>query len=238
MDGYLKEHLIKQDMLKGGIKIYYLLFIICSFIGCSNNTKSNGTSKCNHYVKEHFSDFSEEYNLLNDSIKRYVASNLKSFGAEHLYEWQLDSMICINSKHNKLTAVIISSVGIFKEDVTDDATKILGKRIDNKWFFFKGGGSLAIPRSSYGKTGADPLSFYELSQIARENLLSGALIKDENGNYVVNDAWVEKHFYNNGYGNFSNRAAYDSVHWKIILDKWKHKIDTNEYKPLQKKPNT
>ncbi len=91
----------------------------------------------------------------------------------------------------------------------------------------------------YGKDAMHPLSFHELSQIARENMLSSALIRDKNGNYIVNDDWVEKHFYYNGMcGHCKTQAQYDSTHWFKITDKWKHKIDTNEYKPLRKNKNS
>lgn len=171
---------------------------------------------------------------------------------EYIYDWVVDSMICINSTQDKLVGIVVSSAGVYPEDVTDDATKFLGKKINGIWYFFKSGGSLAILRSSYGKTGKNPLSFHELSQIARKEMLEGALIKNEKGEFVVDDKWVEEHFYNAGFDTFNHHKIYgmvspgeeyqmprdkektDSVHWHLILDKWNHKIDTNEYKPREK----
>ena len=98
---------------------------------------------------------------------------------------------------------------------------------------FKGGGTLIIPRDMYGKDEMHPLSFHELSQIARKEMMESALVK-KNGEYVVSDKWVDDHFYQIGYGKYDNRASYDSIHWMLIQRKWKEKIDTNEYKPLRK----
>lgn len=68
----------------------------------------------------------------------------------------------------------------------------------------------------------------------------------------MNDKWIDEHFYNAGYDSFTHhrkpgmvspgeeyqmprdKAKTDSVHWWLITDKWKHKIDTNEYKPLRR----
>lgn len=235
MDGYLKQFKkVKRDMLRKGVKIYLHIFFAFFILGCDNLNNNSKKNICIDYVNQNYINYEKEHRLLNDSITNYVDSTLKSFLGEYLWEWQIDSLICLNTKQDKLVTTINISSGSCTKCVSDEIIKILGKKINDKWFFFEGGGTLIVPRDMYGKDAMHPLSFHELSQIARENSLASALIKDENGNYIVNDAWVEKHFYNNGYGNFSNRAAYDSVHWKIILDKWKHKIDTNEYKPLRK----
>lgn len=232
MDGYLKKPKQTLAMLKGDTKrIVPFLFLAAVFFSCNSLNQDNG-SKADLYVRDKFSSYNEIYAMLKDSINRYIDSSLTAYLSPYSNNWQVDSLLIIDSKVSRLVATINVSNGIGKEQYSDVIIKSLGKKIDDKWYFFIGGGSLTVPRDMYGKDAMHPLSFHELSQIARENSLASALIKDENGNYIVNDAWVEKHFYNKGYGNFSSRAAYDSVHWKIILDKWKHKIDTNEYKPL------
>lgn len=209
------------------------------------------TEKIDIFANNEFANNKEAYNTIVDSITYYTNSNLKEFSAEYLYNWQVDSVICINSHNDRLVAVILLSVGVFKDEVSDDATKILGKKINGNWYFFKGS-TLVIPRSNYGKTGSTPLSFHELSQIARKEMLESALIKNDDGEYVVNDKWVDAHFYNNGYYFIKNpkisgvvspgeefqmprdKHIADSMHWDHIMDKWKHKIDTNEYKPLKR----
>lgn len=219
-------------MLTKGIKIFLIVFIC--FYSCDTNNKKIQYD----YVKDSFEDYSDIYKTINDSIDFYVKSNILSFQPEYYYDWQVDSMLCINSAKNKIVACVLSSSGSGDKIKSDDVLMLLGKQINNKWYFFKGGGSLNVPRDMYGKTGLNPLSFHELSKIARENCLESALITDKKGKYIVNDAWVEGHFYYNGMcADCKTQAQYDSVHWFKIMDKWKHKIDTNQYKPLRKKGN-
>jgi hypothetical protein len=92
----------------------------------------------------------------------------------------------------------------------------------------------------YGKDEMHPLTFHELSQIGRKNFLESSLIKNAAGEYVVNDKWIDAHFYNNGFALkgwdiIKDKVKCDSVHWYDILHKWKEKIDTNEYKPFRRK---
>jgi hypothetical protein len=206
-----------------------LILMITTLLSCTDAPQTG-----DDFVKKKFKNSESIYNQLTDSIKSYSGANLSEFSAEYLYDWRLDSMMCINSKQDRLVAAILTSVGVFNNEVNDDATKILGKKINGNWYFFKGS-TLVIPRSYYGKTGSDPLTFHELSQIARKEMLESALIKNDEGEYVVDDKWVEAHFTDLGWGKFDNTAQYDSVHWFHIMDKWKHKIDTIEYKPLKKK---
>ncbi len=252
MDGYLIELQLKPVMLKKDIKNIFALFLFLLLQSCDSEIKEKEKSSSNNYVETNFAKYKQIYFDANDSIVYYANSKLSSFLTEYSNKWQVDSMMCINSTSDKLVGVIISSVGILNHDVTDDATKFLGKKINGNWYFFKGGGSLAIPRSLYGKTGSDTLSFHELSQIARKEFLESSLIQNEKGKYIVNDKWVDEHFYNAGFDNFTHHKVYglvspgeeyqmprdkektDSVHWHLIIDKWKHKIDTNEYKPLRK----
>lgn len=242
-------------MLKRENKIFYLLNCLIIFYSCSNsNNNGNATNdlKSNIYTKNKFKEYSNIYTIVNDSVKLYSDSLLTEY--LHIYgeDWQIDSMICINSNYDKLVTTINSSTGIGKNCKMDEVTKLLGKKINSKWYFFEGGGTLVVPREYYGKNEMNPLTFHELSQIARKNFLESALIKNEKGEYIVNDKWIDEHFYNNGFYTFGyhknpgmisegeeyqmprDKAKFDSVHWYYILHKWTEKIDTNEYKPLRK----
>jgi hypothetical protein len=145
-------------------------------------------------------------------------------------------MICLNSSSDKMVTTINISVGVCGDCRMDAITKLLGKKINGIWYFFEGGGTLIVPRDMYGKDAMHPLTFHELSQIARKEFLESALIKNAAGEYVVNDKWIDAHFYYNGIcADCKTHVQYDSVHWYEILHKWKEKIDTNEYKPLHRK---
>lgn len=237
-----------MDMLKGENKLIFI-FILCCLTACNNindncEKKNTRESKIgNNYVEKKFKNYSNEYNVVRDSVNIYVDSSLTSFLGEYIWEWEVDSLICMNREENKLVATINISIDACPKCWSDEIKKILGKKINGVWYFFKGGGTLTVPRNYYGKDAMHPLTFHELSQIARENFLESALIKNSVGEYIVNDKWIDAHFYNNGFASMGwdeikDKAKYDSVHWYDILHKWKVKIDTNEYKPFRRKIET
>lgn len=215
-------------MLQKGNKTFYILIFCAAIASCNNHNSKSAT-----YVNNNFQKYSTIYATINDSIQRYTDSLLGTFQSAYIWPWQVDSMLCLNSKSDLLFTTILSSSGTGKGMTGDDAEELLGKKINGKWFFFKGGGTLIVPRDMYGKDEMHPLSFYELSQIARKNMMASALIR-KGGEYIVDDDWVEDKFYNTGYGLNLSRAQYDSIHWMLIMRKWTEKIDTNEYKPLKK----
>jgi len=220
-------------MLIKGNKPYLFIFLLIFYFSCKNDSNFIQSD----YLNRKFNTYSTDYSIVKDSITNYVDSLLQSFQSAYIWEWQLDSLMCINSTNDRLVGLILSSSGKGINVKGDDAEKILGKKIKNNWYFLKGS-TLIIPRDMYGKDAMNPLTFHELSQIARTEFLSGALVKGKNGKYVVDDNWVDEHFYNLGWGRFKDSAKYDSVHWFYITDKWKHKIDTNQYKPLRKNKNS
>jgi hypothetical protein len=191
---------------------------------------SCGKSKIEKYIEQNYNVYTELHKTLTDSTNSYLNSHLKSFLQLYNNPWQIDSFICVNSKNDKLVATINSSIGKCKECWSDDVTKILGKKVNNKWYFFVGGGTLVVPRESYGKTPQMPLTLTELSQIAHKEMFGENCLIKKDGEYVVNDAWVDQHFYNKGIcADCKTIGEYDSVHWKKILDKWNHKFDPKEF---------
>ncbi|MEO9218217.1 MAG: hypothetical protein ABI315_06525 [Bacteroidia bacterium] len=224
----------KLDLLKKEIKIalMFFLFFICS---CNSSFKEGGEMNADTYVIKNYNSYADIHSTLNDSINIYVDSLLKCFLGQYLWPWEVDSLVCINSNKTKLVTTINSSSGSCKECVSDEIIKLLGKKIDGVWYFFESGESLIVPRDMYGKDEMHTLCFHELSQIARKEFLGSAIIKNAAGEYVVNDKWIDANFYKNLFGGYESKVEYDSVHWNLILEKWKVKIDTNEYKPFRRK---
>ncbi len=222
----------------------YLFICLIIQTSCSKKNKQD------NYVDSKFEKYQKEYLIAGDSLQFYAYSLLSEFKGEYMWSWQIDSLICLNSKNDKLFTTVNLSSGVNKDAVSDEIIELLGKKIKNKWYFMHGS-ALVIPRNMYSKDEMHPLSFHELSQIARKEMFGeNALIKKD-GEYIVNDAWVEEHFYNNGFYTFGkhktpgmvtpeeyfkmprDKEKFDSVHWSLILDKWNHKFDTSEYKKQQ-----
>jgi len=212
--------------LKGN-KLFVYLAICFSMVACSNKTAAD------KYVQLKYDNYRNIYILINDSINLYINSFLKEYAHIYKQAWQIDSLVCINSTKDALFTTINNSNGKGLGGVSDEITGLLGKKINGYWYFFEGGGTLIVPRDMYGKDEMHPLSFHELSVIARKEMFGENAIIKKNGEYVVNDAWVERHFEYNGIcSHCKTHKQFDSTHWQKITDKWKHKIDTVEFKKL------
>ncbi|MGZ3882837.1 MAG: hypothetical protein ACXVPQ_04565 [Bacteroidia bacterium] len=190
----------------------------------------NSKSRYDEFVVSDFANYTTEYSIVKDSVKLYADSFLKDFVSPYCKAWEIDSLVCLNSERNKLVATINESNGKGKDAKMDQIEKLLGKKMNNKWYFFLGGGSLAVPRDFYKKNEMNPLTFHELSQVARKEFFAGAIVKKD-GKLIVNDEWVNNHFeYNGMCAHCKTHEQFDSTHWKKITDKWKKRIDTTAFK--------
>jgi hypothetical protein len=219
-----------------------LFIYLLMFSSCSHENKSN------KYIEDNFGNYKNEFYLIKDSVKKYSESMLEDYTGEYMWHWIIDSLVCVNSSKDKLISISVISTGICKDCKSDEVIMMLGKKINKQWYFFQGGGTLIVPRDMYGKDEYHPLSFHELSQIARKEMFGENCLIKKDGEWIVNDEWVNSHFYNNGFYSFGkhrekgvvypdeyfemprDKAKFDSVHWSLILDKWNHKIDTTEIK--------
>ncbi|MDO9000357.1 hypothetical protein [Sediminibacterium sp.] len=216
------------------------------FISCTRNGKHE------NYVNTNFVNYRDVYNLFNDSLLTYLQSSIQEFKFVKEDKWLIDSFMIINSSKDKLISAVLVSSGVGYKGKSDWATMYFGIKKKGNWYFYQGGGSLIIPRDMYGKDENHPISFHELSQIARKEMFGEKCLIKKDGEWIVNDAWVDSYFYNNAYYSFGkhrvkgvvypdeyfkmprDKSKFDSVHWSIITSKWKHKFDTAEYKKQNK----
>lgn len=211
-------------MLVHGTKKLLLGIVSLASFSCSQKTAND------RYVDENYQEYADMHQLCIDSVRYYANSFLGDFIGEYFWRWQIDSLVCINSTNDKLVTTINISSGASKEAVSDEILKLLGIKKNNKWYFFHGGGALIVPRDMFKKNEMNPISFHELSQIARKEFMTGSIGK-VNGKYVVIDEWIRQHFeYNGMCGHCKTKQQYDSTYWQAITDKWKHRIDTNKLK--------
>jgi hypothetical protein len=194
------------------------------FFSCTKDDKNS------EYVKNNFNSYNEIYRVFKDSLLFYSNSNLKGYNYINENDWELDSLILVNSTDHHLITVVLISSGTGKEGKSDGAIFFLGKKINNQWYFFQGS-TLIVPRDAYGKDENHPLIFHELSQIARKEMFGENCLIKKDGKWIVNDKWVDYFFYNSGVcGHCKTKEQFDSAHWAAINKKWKHKIDTAEFK--------
>ena len=219
-------------MLKKEIRLFIIVVIFLLY-ACQND-KGKAKQSTNKYVAEHFGTYQPIYNQITNCIKVCLDSMVSSYSTEYYDEWHVDSLLCINSESDKLVTTVNQSSGVGSNAGSDQIEKLLAKKINGKWYVFKAGEALTVPRDFYGRDSLHPINFYELSQIARKEFLEGALKEQADGSYEVNDEFIDYHFYNGYGGTERTKEQKDSIHWTLIRGQWKYRIDTNEYKPLRK----
>ncbi|MBA2610817.1 MAG: hypothetical protein H0U95_02520 [Bacteroidetes bacterium] len=145
------------------------------------------------------------YQKANDSLTLWTLNKLNSYGFEKgKFEYQLDSLFCINTLNNRIVACLLERV-IVKESDNDGLIYFCGEKINDQWYFFKGP-SIVIPRSMIeGHPIHSPLSYQQLHQIALKEVYSGYL----KSNGEINEDWFTSQFEGPGWGNFNNQAGSD-----------------------------
>ena len=128
------------------------------------------------------------YQMANDSIVNWGKHGLepwKSYTDKTIREYQLDSVFCVNSAGDKIIFSILKRTPL-KEDVADGISYFYGVKIRNTWYFLNGPG-LVLLREWYQKDVYTSLSFEIQKQIATSNIYRGYLIKNKQGEWVIND---------------------------------------------------
>jgi hypothetical protein len=170
--------------------------------------------------KEYYAIFT----MLADSFNIWVNNKLLNYQAEYLYKYKLDSLLCFNSTKNRFISCRHLYVNI-KESSSDDLQYVYGEKIENKWYFFKGP-SIVIPRSMVkGHDIKKPLEYFQLHEIALNEVYSGYL--NEKGE--INEDWFVANFEGSGWGDFNNQAAID---WILQGKRFTNKKDFFEFAHL------
>ena len=140
------------------------------------------------------------FNQLNDSILNWQNHKLKWFNEDTTkIKSQIDSILCFNEKGNKMITARFMTGNVSNNDVMDGIIYYYGAKINNQWYFFSGA-TIYLPREYYQKDIHTPLSFEKLHEIAMKEVFSGYLIKDEKGNWQINDKFFDYHFKESGWG--------------------------------------
>lgn len=172
-----------------------LAIIILFTLGC-NNLNDQGTknrnklnTNQNEYIKKNFNECKEIFNLIKDTINTWKTDSL--LAVEFLFtrpQYHIDSLIVLNSDTTRFIGSYIN-IDIKNNSIFDYIDDLGGARIEGKWYFFFGIHTV-IDRATYQDSIYSPLTFDELSYLARQNL-SGAFVKDENGDVKVRESFFD-----------------------------------------------
>lgn len=120
-------------------------------------------------------EYYEVYKNANDSIENWVANNLFLLRCPITKPYQLDSLLCFNSKKDRFLSTVLLQTAR-KGSVQDYIIFYYGAKIKQKWYIFQGE-TLVLPREYYQDDIHKPLSWALMKQIAIEEAFRGYLIE-------------------------------------------------------------
>ncbi len=160
-------------------------------ISCKNSNVISDLSL--KYVNTNFDNYNYIYNEAKDWIHEMIETRNKVVAPLIYYSYfEMDKLILFNKAKTKCVGTInISSIATNKAASADRIRRFQGVKINNKWYFFMGA-SLVLPRDYYKYDKYEPLSFEELSYLARKEFLL-PFCKIENGQLVENHEAIDKY---------------------------------------------
>jgi hypothetical protein len=213
-------------MLNRVIKISFLLLILVQCISCNRKEDEDKRVKS---ISRKISGlwYDSIYNRANDSIKIWASNQLYGYRGERVFPWRIDSIICFNREFTK--CVMALEVKCTAKDCVQDEVKyFFGVKVNSKWFFFTGA-SFALPRELYQDDVHTPLSFEKLHSIAMENIFRRYLIKDNMGEWQINDKFfvsmANKNASGPGYGPCRNCKSEEEYFLYLAKENWLSKFE-------------
>ena len=220
-------------------KYIFLICFISVIYCCSRNSSIKEKSifddfqKCSDYLQDEYTLYKDLHQDIYDTINMWKRDSLKS--VEFIFSrpsYFIDSVIIFNKEKNRLYANLIF-IDNNVNSIFDLINDLGGAKINNKWYFFRGSQN-AIDRATYQDSIYSPLTFNELSYLARKNL-SGAFTKDGNGDNKVRETFFDFMDDLNGWGlpPGSTRADIDSVIVARNKEMHSRKIDPKEIEKIK-----
>lgn len=207
-----------------------LIILLIVVVSCSKqNNKTELFSS--PFIEKKIIDSKFIYKELLDSILSWRYESLSVSKPYFVNEqWKIDNLIILSSDSTRLFATMMRQKKTVPADGLED---IGGAKINGKWYFFFGS-STVIDRASYQDSIYSPMTFDELSYLARENM-SGAFFQDENGDVKVRETFFDFMDDPNGWGlpPESTRTDIDSL---IVAGNKKmrqYKIDPAEIEQIK-----
>jgi len=186
-------------MLDREIKNKYITLIVSfvcviNFLSCNNETqklkereelyKSKSLATVSKIV------YDSVYEIAEDTLKNWCANRLPAYVELWASRYKMDSLLCFNNTRDKFVTALL--LPCMQSDCSqDDIRFFYGVKIKETWYFFDGA-TVVLPREMYEKDISKPLSFEKLHEIAMKEVFSGYLIKDEKGNWVINDKFFDE----------------------------------------------
>jgi hypothetical protein len=208
----------------------YSIFILLSF-SC---VKSEEKRTLKNYTVYNFSSYAQIHQAIRDTLDSYIKDSLETSKYLHYQrDFIIDSLIIFNTDSTRLLTCLIKRDTGHKHAIFDYIENIGGAKINGKWYFFFGL-STVIDRATYQDSIYSPLTFDELSYLARVNF-SDAFYQDENGDVKTRESFFGFMDDPNGWGlpPGSKRKDIDSVIVARNKEMHTRKIDPKEIEQIK-----
>ncbi|TXI15495.1 MAG: hypothetical protein E6Q66_03230 [Pedobacter sp.] len=218
----------------------YAVVIVFSFLIACNQKKKDDKERNNKILKISRSTIGEQeynrvYKQVSDSLNTWCLAKLPAYESVWYYTYRLDSVLCFNSEKDRMVTAILVQCDLSTCQM-DNVHYFYGAKIKGQWYFFFGGGTMAIPRENYQSDIHIPLSFQKLHELAMNNMFRGYLKKNKDGVWQINEAFFTHHFEGVGWGDFNKQSHkdtaaygrrftnkkeyYESIYLRGLNDKW------------------
>ena len=195
---------MRQVMLSHVIKCVAIVVVTIS-TACNQREKEQQERNQNILKISKSTMGVQEYHRLYkqtlDSLNLWCSEQLPGYQSIWSFNYRLDSVLCFNSQKDRMVTGILIQCNRL-ECSMDDVEYLYGAKIKGCWYFFRGGGTMAILRKNYQKDIRSPLSFEKLHELAMNNMFRGYIKKNAAGKWEINDAFFAAHFEDVGWGDF------------------------------------
>ncbi len=163
-----------------------------------------------------------------DSMAVWKKEKVERYNMAPYVKMKIDTLICFNKERDKFITCKLNSIK--STHSLDDISYFYGVKINRQWYFF-GGPTFSIARKDKRK----PPSFEQLSNMAYQEVFSGYLKKNKEGQLEINDdffadltsgAWYRGTPYPH------DKETWDKRYLEIVSEN-RSKIDTNDYSKMK-----
>lgn len=215
-----------------------LTILLVAFVACQNSKNTN-EDVFNEKITEKvcLMNFdSEIYNKGVDSIKSWIENKLSNYLDCRAAKWQLDSCMEFNHTRTRVLMALKIQMSVKEISVADNMSYFHGVKINNKWFFFRGG-TYHVPREHYiDTTKIDihvPFTFKQLHNVALKLIYKGYIIELPVGNkntkkrFVISEQNFDETTPYHGeyvdYGGCKTCKTSDDYFLYLVKENWEHK---------------
>lgn len=190
------------------------------------------------YQYQYFNSYKTFRDQLKDSLQLYEKELLRNYWHLNHGPWEIDSTIYFNRDSTRFITNINRNQ-VIRNMTSDDLYELYGFKLDERWYILAGSSTQA-PRYYYTKDINKPLSMDKLGFLAKENVLSGYVIKREE-EFIINDrAFETEVFYPVKYRGADDPPTPMIIshnHDSILLEKYKKQRFTHSKKTLEEIKN-